>query len=110
MHTRMKGLYTPYDNKIFSGMYRNRSRDLWDPATKRLITLDKKFKDKETRKQAKYYEHTESEYARLSAVVNGNMSKILSNSMDLVNAVGFLPISNNIKLPTDIREAWVYSS
>jgi hypothetical protein len=99
MHTRMKGLYTPYDNKIFSGTYRNRSRDLWDPATKRLITLDKKFKDKETRKQAKYYEHTQSEYAHLSAVINGNMSKILSNSMDLVNAVGFLLISNNIKSP-----------
>ena len=43
MHVRMKGLYTTSDNKIFSNMYRNRSRDLWDPTTRRLIALDKSF-------------------------------------------------------------------
>jgi hypothetical protein len=46
---------------------------------------------------AKYYEHAEDEYACLSAQENKNMSKILSNSLDLVNAVRLLSVSNKIK-------------
>jgi hypothetical protein len=47
--------------------------------------------------RAKYYERAEDEYARLSAQENRNMSKVLSNSLDLVNAVRSLSVSNKIR-------------
>jgi len=95
MHTRMKGLYTPYDNKVFSGTYRNRSRDMWDPHTKRLVALDKKLNSKSLKNKCKYYERVEDEYARLSVNENNNMSKILSDSMDLVNSIASIGVSTS---------------
>ena len=97
MHTRMKGLYTPYDNKVFSGTYRNRSRDMWDPHTKRLVALDKKLNSKRLKNKCKYYERTEDEYARLSVNENNNMSKILSDSMDLVNLIASIGVSTSTR-------------
>ena len=47
--------------------------------------------------RAKYYKCTEDEYARLSAQENRNMSKVLSNSLDLVNAIRSLSVSNKIR-------------
>ena len=41
LHTRMKGLYTSYRNKIILGTYRARGRDLWDEETKRRIAVSK---------------------------------------------------------------------
>jgi hypothetical protein len=87
MHTRMKGLYTTSDNKMFSSTYCNRSRDLWDPTTRRLVALDKSFRDMKVKNRAKYYERAENKYTHLSDKEIRNMSKVLSNSMDLVSAM-----------------------
>ena len=50
------------------------------------------------RNQAKYHECSEDEYARLLVCKNNNMSKILSGSLDLVNAIRLLPVSKDMQM------------
>jgi hypothetical protein len=59
-----------------------------------LIALDKSFRDKEMKNWAKYHERAENEYARLSVVENDNMSRTLANSMELISALGLLPVGH----------------
>jgi hypothetical protein len=107
MHTRMKGLYTSYKNKIILGTYRALGRDLWDEETKQRIAIAKSLNNIPLKKRNVSGMSNVDEKADLSLMENINIRKVLTAASDLARTCNDFKVSkslvNNINIDGEYR-------